>query len=65
MKTGFPLFWVIAIGTLCGIGALFLHNQIGMLFRYGPIYTIFWFLIGLMLVQLDLEDVPAEETARV
>ncbi len=36
-------------GLLAGIVAVFVHAQLDWLFRYDPVFTIFWFVVGLLL----------------
>jgi len=38
-----------AIGITAGMLAMFAHAQLDWLFRYDPIFTLFWFLVGLLL----------------
>lgn len=39
----------IALGVWGGICALLIHSMLGWLFRYDPIFTLFWFYIGLLI----------------
>jgi putative inorganic carbon (hco3(-)) transporter len=64
IHTGDSLSRALGIGALSGLGALLLHNQIGWAFRYDPIHTLFWLLIGLLVVQTDLNNI-AEGSIRV
>lgn len=38
----------IALGVWGGICALLIHSMLGWLFRYDPVFTLFWFYIGLL-----------------
>lgn len=40
----------IALGVLGGLCALLVHSLLGWLFRYDPVYTLFWFHVGLLVV---------------
>lgn len=58
----------VASGLLAGIVALFVHSQLGWLFRYDPVFTLFWFVVGLLLAayhvltQVRGEASPAQGT---
>ena len=39
----------IGLGIWAGILALLIHSLVGWLFRYDPVYTLFWFNVGLLI----------------
>ena len=50
------------LGILGGIVALLMQNQLGWGFRYDPIFTLFWFLAGLVLA---MDRIRARDEALV
>jgi hypothetical protein len=58
----------MAIGILGGIVALVAHGMFDWLFRYDPIYTLFWFQVGLLIAMqnvLSRDDKAAVPIERV
>ena len=57
----------VGLGILGGLVALLIQSQFGWLFKYDPIFTLFWFMVGLVLAagKLDLHQeqtgVPARQ----
>jgi O-antigen ligase len=50
----YQLLSAVAVGTLGGILALVVHGMFDWLFFYDPIYTLFWFQVGLLLAMRDI-----------
>ena len=44
----------VALGIWAGILALLVHSLVGWLFRYDPVFTIFWFNVGLLVALSNL-----------
>lgn len=54
VRTRKPPVDTIALGVWGGIVALLVHSLLGWLWRYDPVYTIFWFNVGLLVALSNL-----------
>lgn len=53
-RLGDPFFVVLATGIISGILSLFAHGMWDWLLRYDPVYTLFWFVIGLLVAMINI-----------
>lgn len=49
-----PFLASLSAGTLAGIMALIAHSMWDWLFRYDPVYTLFWFSVGLLVAAMKI-----------
>jgi putative inorganic carbon (HCO3(-)) transporter len=60
IRSGNPVLMPATAGILAGILALLAHGQLSWLFRYDPVFTIFWFLVG-VLASIDQQSKMEDE----
>jgi O-antigen ligase len=53
-RLGDPLWITLSVGILVGIIALIAHGMWDWLFRYDPVFTLFWFTVGLLVAIRNL-----------
>jgi putative inorganic carbon (hco3(-)) transporter len=54
VKAGPTMAVATAIGILAGIIAIMAHSMLDWLFRFDPVYTLFWFNVGLLLALANI-----------
>jgi len=55
-RLGDPLVSAVGVGALAGIVALLFHGMLDWLFRYDPVFTLFWFTVGLLAAAWNLTE---------